>query len=77
MAIEITIPLNLWDTDSEAVITSWFMSDGARVEKGALVAEVMTEKIQFEIFASSSGTLSIKRIAEDIVKKGDVIGAIT
>jgi pyruvate/2-oxoglutarate dehydrogenase complex dihydrolipoamide acyltransferase (E2) component len=77
MAIEITIPSNLWDTDSEAVITSWFMGDGARVEKGALVAEVMTEKIQFEIIASSSGTLSIKRVADDIVKKGDVIGEIT
>jgi pyruvate/2-oxoglutarate dehydrogenase complex dihydrolipoamide acyltransferase (E2) component len=77
MTIDIKIPSDLWDTDSEAVITSWFMSSGALVEKGTLVAEVMTEKIQFEIFASATGVLSITRLVDDIVKKGDVIGAIT
>jgi len=77
MASDIVIPVDLWEEDTEAVITSWLASDGAAVEKGALIAEIMTEKVQHEIEAPEAGTLSIAKQVDDIVNKGDVIGSIS
>ncbi len=76
MATDIIIPVDLWEEDTEAVITSWLARDGAHVKAGALLAEIMTEKIQHEITASTEGTLKITKSVDDIIKKGDVIGVI-
>lgn len=77
MATDITIPHDLWEEDSEAVITSWLASDGAEVEAGSLIAEIMVEKVQHELFAPVSGSLAITRQVDDVVMKGDVIGTIS
>lgn len=77
MATDIVIPTDLWEEDTEAVITSWLASDGATVEKDALLAEIMTEKVQHEIEAPVAGTLTITKQVDDIVNKGDVIGTIS
>lgn len=77
MTINIIIPDNLWDTDSEAVITTWLIEDGAIVTKGALLVEIMTEKIQHEIESPTGGTIRIIKHADDIVDKGDVIGTLS
>lgn len=74
---DITIPTNLWEEDVDTVITTWLVSDGATVEKGTLVAEIMTAKVQYEILAPASGTVTIKEQADAVVSKGAVIGAIT
>ena len=47
-----------------------------RVEEGALVAEIMTAKVQYEINAPASGTLRIKEEADAVVPKGAVIGSV-
>ncbi|WP_282130131.1 lipoyl domain-containing protein [Roseobacter litoralis] len=78
MATEVKVPKDLWQDDGmEAVITNWLASDGANVRKGALIAEIMVEKSQFEITAPADGTLTITKQFDDIVRKGDVIGQIT
>ncbi len=78
MATEVKIPQDLWeDDDMEAVITNWLASEGATVRKGALIAEIMVEKSQYEVTAPVDGVLKISRQADDIVRKGDVIGQIT
>ncbi len=76
MTTDVKIAEDLWDTDSEAVITAWFVKDGGKVEKGALLAEVMTEKIQHEIKSPAEGAVSILKKTDEIVKKGDVIARI-
>ena len=76
MTVEISIPNDLWDEDKEAVLANWLFDDGARVEEGALIAEVMMEKTQFEIRAPASGTLRIKVTKDDIVARGTVIGSL-
>lgn len=77
MAIDIIIPEDLYDGDEESVITAWLASDGASVRDGALIAEVMTAKVQHEITAPASGILTILRQQDDVVSKGSVIGSIT
>ncbi|WP_299409244.1 lipoyl domain-containing protein [uncultured Roseobacter sp.] len=74
---DIIIPTDLWEEDEDAVITSWLVNDGATVEEGALIAEIMTAKVQYEIHAPASGTISIKEEAEAVVPKGGVIGTVS
>lgn len=74
---DIIIPTDLWEEDEDTVITSWLVNDGASVEEGALIAEIMTAKVQYEIHAPASGTISIKQEADAVVPKGDVIGTIS
>lgn len=76
MATDIVIPSDLWEEDEETVITSWLVDDGSTVEEGALIAEIMTAKVQYEILAPASGTVSIKAEADAVVAKGAVIGSI-
>lgn len=76
MATEIKIPLDLWEEDTEAAVTNWLVSDGGTVQEGALVAEIMTEKVTHEINAPASGTVRIGVPVDGVVKKGDVIGTI-
>ena len=75
--MDITIPTNLWDEDSEAVITSWLVSEGAAVNEGDLIAEIMVEKVQHEVKAPASGTVSISQPVEAVVAKGGKIGSIS
>ncbi|UWR98203.1 lipoyl domain-containing protein [Phaeobacter inhibens] len=77
MANDIIIPSGLWEGDDECVITAWLASDGAQVTQGALIAEIMTAKIQYEITAPASGTLSISKQQDEVAAKGDVIGAVS
>lgn len=76
MATDITIPTDLWEEDSETVITSWLADQGSHVEEGALIAEIMTAKVQYEIHAPASGTLVIVEEQDAVVPKGAVIGRV-
>ncbi len=73
----VTIPTDLWEEDTEAVITTWLVSDGAAVSEGQLIAEIMVEKVQHEVHAPASGTIKITQPAEAVVAKGGEIGTIT
>lgn len=76
MAADIVIPSDLWEEDEECVITSWLAGDGSKVERGALVAEIMVAKVQYEIRAPASGALRIARAVDSVVAKGAVIGSV-
>ncbi|MGH1414143.1 MAG: biotin/lipoyl-containing protein [Pelagimonas sp.] len=77
MATDIIIDRDLWEGDDECVITAWLASDGAQVSEGALIAEIMTAKVQYEVTAPASGTLSIAKAQDEVAGKGDVIGSIS
>lgn len=72
----ILIPATLWDDDSPGVISTWLFEDGDAVAEGAVVAEVMNEKVSFEITAPAAGRLSIEVPAEAEVALGQRIGAV-
>lgn len=73
---DVVVPSDLWENDTQAVITTWLARDGADVRAGDLLAEIMVEKAQFEIRASEAGRLTVLRVADDVVSKGDVIARI-
>lgn len=76
MATDIVIPNDLWDEDEQTVLTTWLVSDGATVKEDALIAEIMTAKVQYELYAPASGTIHIKEKADAVVSKGAIIGTI-
>lgn len=73
---KITIPDDLWEEDTEGVLLTWFFDDGDKVESGDIVAEVMVDKIQYEILAGDSGRLTQSVALDAPVNKGDVIGDV-
>lgn len=76
MTTDIRIPDDLYEGDEESVITAWLASDGATVREGALIAEIMTAKVQNEMTAPASGILRILKQQDEVVTKGTVIGRI-
>jgi len=74
--VDIVIPPDLWDTDDEGVILTWIYADGAVVEKGKLITEMMVEKVQLELTAPATGRLRILAPPDTVVKKGQVVGRI-
>lgn len=76
MSTDIVVPKDLYEEDDDAVVTSWLVDDGSAVKAGALIAELMTAKVQYEIQAPESGTLKILKQIDDVVAKGDIIGSI-
>jgi len=74
---DIIVPIDMWEEDVEGVIVSWLYNDGASVEKGKPLAEIMVEKIQSDVLAPETGTLTISEPADAIVKKGQLIGKIS
>ncbi len=76
MSTPIVIADDLWEGDAEAVITSWLVGDGTEVAAGDLVAEVMSEKAQFEIEAPVAGVLKIIEEEDAVIAKGAVIGQV-
>lgn len=75
--VAVKIPTDLWEEDTEAVITTWLVGDGGLVNEGQLIAEIMVEKVQHEVRAPASGTIKISQPAEAVVAKGGEIGTIT
>jgi pyruvate/2-oxoglutarate dehydrogenase complex dihydrolipoamide acyltransferase (E2) component len=73
---DVAVPSDLWDTEDEGVLFLWVYPDGARVEKGKLIAEITVEKAQLELVAPASGRLTILVQPETIIRKGQVLGRI-
>jgi len=73
---DITVPADLWEDDSQAVVTAWLVDEGAQVQAGDLLAEIMVAKAQYEITAAAAGKVRIGRQIDDVVSKGDVLGTI-
>ena len=74
---DITVPEGLWtEEDKSGSIVVWLYQDGAQVSEGDVVAELMVEKVTFEIEAPASGTLRIAVEPEVPVQMGARLATI-
>ncbi|MEM6681235.1 MAG: biotin/lipoyl-containing protein [Pseudomonadota bacterium] len=73
---EIILNADLWDDDSMGVVASWLYASGDKVTQGEVIAEVMNEKVSFEIEAPATGILHITVEVEAEVSLGSSIGLI-
>jgi pyruvate dehydrogenase E2 component (dihydrolipoamide acetyltransferase) len=67
MRRELLMP-HLSDDVDEGVVVTWFVEPGARVDEGALVAEVQVEKVSQEVYAPARG-----HITELLVPPGSAV----
>lgn len=74
--IDITVPPELVDDNDEVVLLTWVYADGAIVEQGKLIAELMIAKAQLELSAPASGRLRILAPVDSVIRKGEVIATI-
>ena len=75
--IDVVIPADMWEEDMEGVIVSWLYRDGATIEEGKPICEVMVEKAQMDLIAPAAGILHIKSEADAIVTKGQLVAQIS
>ncbi|WP_412069726.1 lipoyl domain-containing protein [Rubrivirga sp. IMCC43871] len=76
--VVVAIPATLWESDGteEVVLSAWLVADGATVEAGAPLAELMVDKVTVEIEAPAGGRLQILTPADAPVGLGTAIARI-
>ena len=75
MIIEVKVP-SVGESVTEAVLAQWFKKDGDRVNKGAPLFVIETDKVTLEVEAEATGVLSIKVAEGETVPIGAVVGTI-
>jgi len=75
MAFEVKLS-SLGVSITEGTIVRWLKKEGDRVEKGEILAEVETEKVNFEIVAPEAGTLLKILYEEKTVAKAEATVAL-
>lgn len=71
----------VWPDDAddvdEAVLSNWFVREGASVEAGETVCEIQIEKVSVDVPAPASGTLVERTVGEnEDFRRGDTLGRI-
>lgn len=73
---EFTLPA-LGDKGTEADVVKWLVAEGTRVDEGQPILEVAYEKVNVEIPAPASGTLTNLRVQEgEVVNVGQTLATI-
>jgi len=76
MSVEVRVP-QMGESIVDATIASWLKHEGEQVQKGDVLAELETDKVNVEVSADESGVLQqILKKEGDVVGVGDVIGII-
>lgn len=74
--MEIRIPTDAWDDDAPAVLDVCLCANGERVSEGSVIAQLMVEKVQFDLVAPASGTVEWREAEGATVSKGQVVGHV-
>ncbi|AHG04649.1 biotin attachment protein [Halobacterium sp. DL1] len=72
---------DVWPADAmdveEAVVSNWFVRDGATVEAGETIAEIQIEKVSVDVTAPDSGTVERLVAEQGEFRRGDLLARIT
>lgn len=63
-------------TMHEGTVEEWYVADGERVESGALLYRLETEKVNLDVDAETSGTVKHLATEGTTLEPGDVVGYI-
>src|SRR5213079_2375834 len=76
-AVEIVMP-EMGESVTEGTVLEWHVAEGDSVEEGQTVVEVSTDKVDAEIPAPASGTITKLLVApDDVVKIGQGLAEMT
>jgi pyruvate/2-oxoglutarate dehydrogenase complex dihydrolipoamide acyltransferase (E2) component len=74
--VDVVVPEEAADESNPASVTHWFFEDGATVNDGDLICELMVEKVAIEVRAPSSGRLKILVPVDSLVVRHDRLAEI-
>ncbi|GAA2154429.1 biotin-dependent enzyme [Humibacillus xanthopallidus] len=69
-------PLSKEKPDTEGILSTWFVSDGAAVAAEQLIAEVQVDKVSADVAAPVAGTIHLLVAEEAVVTQGAPIARI-
>lgn len=73
---DLVVAEGLWEGDATGIISAWLYRDGETVAKGVTVAEIMVEKVSYDLVAPASGRLQVLVAEEEPFAQGAVVGRI-
>lgn len=76
MSEEVVFPLMSTAEGAVGVIVTWFVDNGDPVTPATLIAEVAMDKVDAEVYPSTSGTITLLIEEEKEVVQGSVIARI-
>ena len=62
--------------DTEGILATWFVSDGAAVAADQLIAEVQVDKVSADVVAPVAGVIHLLVAEEAVVTQGAPIARI-
>ena len=75
--MEVRLPDLGEDAGNSAKVTFWYFKEGDKVEEGADLVEMMTDKATFNVPSPATGRLAEIRVREDEeVEVGDVLAVM-
>ncbi len=71
----------IWPDDSadveEAIVSNWFVREGAAVSEGDPIAEIQIEKVSIDVPAPATGEMAeIVVVEQEEFRRGDVLARI-
>lgn len=76
MKVEVKI-MRMGSNSDEATLHRWIKNEGEQVQEGEPIAELETDKVNFELEAPASGLLTgVLASEEQVVKFGEVVAYI-
>lgn len=76
MSEVITFPFLSKDEGAEGVLSTWFVKSGEVVRAGQVIAEVMVDKVSFDVEAPVDGVVTCLVEEEAAVPQGQQIARI-
>jgi pyruvate/2-oxoglutarate dehydrogenase complex dihydrolipoamide acyltransferase (E2) component len=69
-------PLSVEQPDTEGILATWFVNDGAAVAVDQLIAEVQVDKVSADVVAPVAGVIHLLVPEEAVVTQGAPIARI-
>ena len=69
-------PLSVEKPDTEGILATWFVSEGASVAADQLIAEVQVDKVSADVVAPVAGVIHLLVPEEAVVTQGAPIARI-
>lgn len=74
---EVRVPLDMWaEDDKTGSVVVWLVPEGATVNEGDLIAEILVEKTTLELHAPATGILLINVEPETAIDRGQLVANI-
>ncbi|HEX9684117.1 MAG TPA: lipoyl domain-containing protein [Acidimicrobiales bacterium] len=75
MSTQVCLP-KLGVSMTEATLVEWVVTDGDAVSEGDVICHIETDKVDQEVEAPASGTISLKGEEGDVYQVGDLLAEI-